>query len=114
MNKSVHIFCLREEICVLIKKSLLDSSYDVSCTNTANVDKSFLNKFKNEPDCIILDKNIEQDIKLIILEHFKNKPIICLPSLEGEYSENPEIRYISEPLKPSELTKTLEDIFSVA
>jgi hypothetical protein len=112
MKFKVHIFCLKPEICQLIKKTLALSSYDVNCTPASQICDSFFNNFTSIPDCIILDKDMNFELINIIKQHFSNTPFIYLPSLENDLQEENNVKTISEPLRPSELSKALDEIFN--
>jgi hypothetical protein len=62
-------------------------------------------------DCILLDIDIEKDIREKIKSKFQGVPIIYLPSLDSEQVFETDIKYISEPLRLSELVITLDEIF---
>ena len=107
----VHIFSLKPSICGLIKKSIGSSNYSVSCTNASNLNDEFFEEFNSSVDCIIIDKDIENKTKDKLKRKFNGIPIICLPSLDSENPDDTSIKYISEPLRLSELVKTLDEIF---
>ena len=62
-------------------------------------------------DCIIMDMDIEKELKDMIKLNFSGIPVICLPSLDFEGIKDNDVKYISEPLRLSELRKTLDEIF---
>lgn len=107
----VHIFCIKPEICKLIKKVFSTSRYEISCSPSHQVSSEYLKRFHHNMDCIILDIDIEKETKDKIKEYFKGIPVICLPSLNSEGIQEGDVKYISEPLKLSELRKTLDEIF---
>jgi hypothetical protein len=109
----VHIFSLKPSICGLIKKSIGSTNYAVSCTNATDLTDNFFEEFNSNVDCIIIDKDIENKTKDKLKSKFNGIPIICLPSLDSEYPVDSGIKYISEPLKLSELVKTLDEIFDI-
>jgi hypothetical protein len=109
----VHIFSLKPYICALIKKTIDSSNYIVTCTNTSLIKEQFLDDFNPEVDCIIIDKDIDNSLKYKIKTKFDGIPIICLPSLDSENPNENGIKYISEPLRLSELVKTLDEIFHI-
>lgn len=111
-NIKVHIFCMKPDICSLIKKVFSSTKYEISCTPAANVDEKFLSGSHLIMDCIILDIDINTEIKNKIKMKFSGVPVICLPSLDSENINESDVKYISEPLKLSELRKTLDEIFS--
>jgi hypothetical protein len=107
----VHIFCLKAEICSLIKKMFNMTRYEISCSPVVNVSEDYLKRFHSNMDCIILDMDIDKEIKDMIKLNFKGTPVICLPSLDFEGIKENDVKYISEPLRLSELRKTLDEIF---
>ena len=109
----VHIFCIKPEICKLIKKMFNTSRYEISCTPSYQVDEDYLKRFHHNMDCIIMDIDIEKETKDKIKEYFQGTPVICLPSLDSEGIQEDDVKYISEPLKLSELRKTLDEIFEI-
>jgi hypothetical protein len=109
----VHIFCLKPEICNLIRKMFSESMYEVSCSPAMQVSDEFLMRFQSKLDCIILDMDIEKGVKDKIKLAFEGIPVICLPSLDFEGIMESDVKYISEPLKLSELRKTLDEIFNL-
>ncbi|MGA2667530.1 MAG: hypothetical protein ABSF32_01285 [Ignavibacteria bacterium] len=109
----VHIFSLKPGICGLIKKSIGSSNYAVSCTNATDLTDNFFEEFDSNVDCIIIDKDIENNTKDKLKRKFNGIPIICLPSLDSENLVDNRVKYISEPLKLSELVKTLDEIFDI-
>jgi hypothetical protein len=110
----VHIFCLKAEICSLIQKMFNMTRYEISCTSALKVSDDYLKKFHSDMDCIILDMDIDKEIKDLIKLSFKGIPVICLPSLDFEGIKENDVKYISEPLRLSELRKTLDEIFQSA
>jgi hypothetical protein len=109
----VHIFCIKPEICNLITKMFNTSRYEISCSPAQQVSDKFLKQFHSKLDCIILDVDIEKEIKDKIKLVFQGIPVICLPSLDFEGIKENDVKYISEPLKLSELRKTLDEIFMI-
>jgi hypothetical protein len=107
----VHIFCLKAEICSLIKKMFNMTRYEISCSPALKVSDDFLKKFHANMDCIILDMDIDKETKDMIKQNFGRIPVICLPSLDFEGIKDNDVKYISEPLRLSELRKTLDEIF---
>lgn len=107
----VHIFCLKPPICNLIRKTFTLSNYQVTCSHAYKVDERTLDEIGFDYDCIIMDVDIEKSTKDIIKERFKGIPMICLPSLDSESNDDNGVKYISEPLRLSELVKTLDEIF---
>lgn len=107
----VHIFCLKAEICTLMKKMFNMTRYEISCSSALKVTNDYLKKFNSNTDCIILDMDIDKEIKDLIKLTFRGIPVICLPSLDFEGIKENDVKYISEPLRLSELRKTLDEIF---
>lgn len=107
----VHIFCLKAEICTLMKKMFNMTRYEISCSSALKVTNDYLRKFNSNTDCIILDMDIDKEIKDLIKLTFRGIPVICLPSLDFEGIKENDVKYISEPLRLSELRKTLDEIF---
>jgi hypothetical protein len=107
----IHIFCLKPDICSLIKKTFDQTNYYITCSPARSVNDRFLRGISKHFDCVIIDNDIEPGIKAKIKKRFQGIPIICLPSLDSELVRESDIKYISEPLKLSELATTLEDIF---
>ena len=111
MNKfKIHIFCLKKEICSLIKKKLGADGNEVECTNISDSEPDFLDNLEKSIDCIILDKDIDSALREKIKNRFAGIPIVCLPSLDDDTSDSKDITYISEPLKISELSETIREI----
>ncbi len=108
----VHIFCLKPDICSLIKKVFSSTKYEIVCTPAADVDEKYLSGSHLKMDCIILDIDIDPQVKNKIKDKFGDVPVICLPSLDSETATDTNVKYISEPLKLSELRRTLDEIFS--
>jgi len=113
MKIKVHIFCTKPDICSLIKKVFSSTQYEIICTPAANVTEKYLAGEHIIMDCIILDIDIDAEIKNKIKRKFKGVPVICLPSLDSEVIKDTDVKYISEPLKLSELRKTLDELFPV-
>jgi len=109
----VHIFCMKPDICLLIKKVFSSTQYEISCIPAVNVNDKYLAGSHIIMDCIILDIDIDTEIKNKIKKKFTGIPVICLPSLDSEIIKDTDVKYISEPLKLSELRKTLDEIFSL-
>lgn len=108
----VHIFCMKPDICSLIRKVFSSTRYEILCTPAAGINEKFLAGTHINMDCIILDIDIDTGIKNMIKKRFSGVPVICLPSLDAEAIKDTNVKYISEPLKLSELRKTLDEIFS--
>lgn len=109
-NFNVHILSLKPEICSLIRKTLDSDRYILSCTSGEEINEKFLSGFDRKIDCLILDKEINQELTKKIKEKFSEIPIICLPSLGSETNVSNGLKYMSEPFKLSELKKAVEEI----
>jgi hypothetical protein len=103
---------MKSEICSLIKKVFSATQYEISCTPAAAVNEKYLDNTHLKMDCIILDIDLDKGIKNRIKKKFTGIPVICLPSLDSESIKDTDVKYISEPLKLSELRKTLDEIFT--
>lgn len=104
----IHILCLKSEICSLIKKTLTASGYEVSCSKGEEITESAIEDFSEEIDCLIMDTDINSDIREKAREKFSNSAIICLPSLESDINFSAHgTNKISEPLKLSELSEAV-------
>lgn len=70
------------------KKTLMNSGYNVTCSNGENPDE-FVSLHSDEKiECLILDSGIDKIIKDKAKEKFVNASIICLPSLESDNGGN--------------------------
>lgn len=103
---------MKPDICSLIQKVFSSSKYEIICTPAVNVNEKYLSNTHIKMDCIILDIDIDNEIKNKIKKKFTGVPVICLPSLDSELTKDSDVKYISEPLKLSELRKTLDEIFT--
>lgn len=110
-NFKVHILSIKPEICQLIRKTLDPGQYNISCTSGESISEEFINAFSNEVNCLIIDKDIDSELKSKIKKKFSTISIICLPSLGTEYNETNGVKYMSEPFKLSELKKAVEEIY---
>lgn len=106
----IQIFCQKKEICALLKKKLRADGYGVDCINLTEVEEDFLDRFEKPIDCIILDKDIDKELREKIRNKFPAMPIICLPSLDSDLTVLNDVTYISEPLKLSELSDIITEI----
>ena len=109
-NFKVHILSIKPEICQLIRKTLDPKQYNMSCTSGENINEEFIKAFNNEVNCLIIDKDIDDELKNRIKQKFSSISIICLPSLGTEFTETNGVKYMSEPFKLSELKKAVEEI----
>lgn len=112
-TKRIHILCLKSEICSLIKKSLNNPAYSVTCTKSEDINDEFVRSFNEPIDCLILDKDIEVNLRDKIKKKFENISIVCLPSLDSENNNKAGVKNMSEPLKLSELSKYIDSIFQI-
>lgn len=106
----IHILSLKSEICNLVKKTLKDKGYEVTCNGGDEITEEFISNFDLRPDCLILDKDIKDNLKKRIQEKLEDVYIVCLPSLNSESLSEKHIRYMTEPFKLSELRAVLEEI----
>lgn len=112
-NKSILSFCLTSEMCKLISKVIkkFDFVYQgilVSETLTGKVEDEILNKISFIPDIVILDKDVEKDLKEKIVKKFSGSSIICLPSLsENNEVSTDKVKQISEPFKLREFEEVI-------
>ena len=113
MKKKIHVFCLKPPICSLIKKRFANSDYMITCSNADDIREELFESLKKNLYFIIIDRDTKPELKEKIKRYFKNKPIICLPSLDYEEQNENDMKNISEPLRLSELADTLDGIFSV-
>lgn len=108
----IHIICQKPEICTLIRKSLSDNNYNVSCSDFEEVFVSKYLKRNNYIDCLILDRKLSRNVYEKVKEYFKDINMIYLPSLENEANDVLSgDRNISEPLRISELSKIVQNLY---
>ncbi len=112
----IHIFCLTPEICGMIPKYFShNENYYFNSTSLNNPECDILDDIGYEPDCIILDSEINKSLKHKIYSTFNNSKIIHLPSLtwfDNEDAEDKDIVKVSEPLKLRELEEIINNIYS--
>jgi hypothetical protein len=114
MEFKVHIFCGTTNLCRLLSKLCTKDAFSFCCTDIKekNISNIF-NRINYAPDCIIIDKDIDEDLKDEIIIKYSYIKIILLPSLnvgeQKKYSKN--IIQISEPFKLSELEEVLKEIY---
>jgi hypothetical protein len=112
----IHIFCLTPEICGIISKFFShNENYYINSTSLNNPECDSLDDIGYQPDCIILDSEINRSLKHKIYETFKNSKIIHLPSLTGFENDDIEdkgVVKVSEPLKLRELEEIIKNIYS--
>ena len=110
-QRRIHILCLKPEICSLIKKGL-NENYRVSCSKGDEINEELISNFEEKIDCLILDKDIDLNLREKIKTKFENIAIICLPSLDSENNNNRSgVKNMSEPLRLSELADYINSIF---
>lgn len=112
-QRKIFLACVKPEICRLIEKTLSNENYKMTCLCGSAVDKKSVQELNHEFDCIILDEELELEIRKAVTEKFSRLPIVCLPSLNFTGTISNQARYISEPLKLSELSKALKEIFNI-
>ncbi len=112
MTHRIHIICTKPEMGSLIKKALAGYDYIISCNSGDTINENSITMFKEFVDCVIIDKNIDSRIKKKAKEVFNKSFIIYLPSLESIENSH-DANDISAPLKLSELSERLEDLFKV-
>lgn len=110
-QRRIHILCLKPEICALIKKSLTDTKYNVTCTRSEDINYDFVKNFSDRIDCLILDKDIDFELREKIKEKYQDISIVCLPSLDSENGNKSNVKNMSEPFKLSELSVYINSIF---
>lgn len=111
-NYTIHIISLKCEICSLIKKTLDTDRYNITCILAEDIDENYMKSIDNSIDCLILDKDVDENVRRRIKEKLTGTPIICLPSLGNDYEEGAGVKYMTEPFKLSELKKTVDEITS--
>lgn len=107
----VHIFCVKQDMCKLIQKTLEYFRYDMTCTNTRDMDKKRFDEMSGFYDCIIIDSDIDDRFKTNIKAKYRGIPMVCLPSLDSDTTIDSGIKCIHEPLRLSELVKVLDELF---
>ena len=114
MNFKIHIFCETNCFYNLIKKTFTKDSYSFNYSEIKGKNsKSIIKEINYTPDCIIVDKDIEEYFKVEIIKKYSDTKIILLPALnEFEQKANPKnVIQISEPFKLSELGEVLKEIY---
>ena len=112
----IHIFCLTPEICSMISKFFsYNENYNFNSTSLNNPECDTLEDLGYQPDCIIIDSEINKSLKHKIYNAYRNSTIIHLPSLTGyenEVTEDKDIVRVSEPLKLRELEEIIKNTYS--
>ena len=111
MSHRIHIICTKPEICSLIKKALSRYDYIISCNSGEAINEDSITRFEESIDCLIIDKNINSDIKKKAKEFFNKSFVIYLPSLEPVENSFDDVKNISAHLRLSELSERLESLF---
>ena len=112
--KRIHILCPKSEICSLIRKTLPDSKYKITCTPNEDLNEDSLDKIDIENiDCLILDNEINSNLSEHLKEKFNTVSVIYLPSFETTISKSKVVKYIPEPLRLSELHEAIDSIFKL-
>jgi hypothetical protein len=112
MDFKIHIFCGTTNLYKLIKKSFVKDSFSFNCSEISDKCDYSVDDLNYKPDCIIVDKDIDEYYKNEIIKKFVNTKIILLPSLEFEQKTNSDnVIQISEPFKLSELGEVLKEVY---
>jgi len=112
MNFNIHIFCRTSDLFNLIRKTFIKEPYSFTCSEIKEKCDRFIVALNYNPDCIIVDKNIDEYFKDEIISKHTNTKIILLPSLDFEQKSNSNnVFQISEPFKLSELGNVLKEIY---
>lgn len=114
MEFKVHIFCGTTNLCKLMSKLCIKDDFSFCCTEIKDKDISnIFDGINYSPDCIIIDKDLNEELKDVVINKFSYNKIVLLPSL----NENEQKKYskkvvqISEPFKLSELEEVLKEIY---
>jgi hypothetical protein len=112
MNFSIHIFCGTSFLFKLIRKTFVKESYSFGCSEIKENCDNFIVDLNYNPDCIIIDKDINEYFKDKIINKYLKTKIILLPSLDFEQkSISNNVIQISEPFKLSELGEVIKEIY---
>jgi hypothetical protein len=112
--RRIHILCPKSEICSLIRKTLPDSKYSITCTSSEDLNENTLDQLDiDNIDCLILDNEINLNLSEKLKEKFNKVSVIYLPSFNSEHYRNKIVKYIPEPLRLSELQEAIESIFKL-
>ncbi len=107
----IHIICRKPEIAALITKALEKSGYSLSSTYGEDIRTEMIPIIDERVECLIFDKDIDDDLKKAVKEKFTDAKVICLPSLESPNSILSDVEYMSEPFRLSELTEFVNNMF---
>lgn len=114
MTHRIHIISTKPEICTLIKKALAKYDYIISCNTGDSLTASRADSGYNEKiDCLIIDSDINPRIREKAEEVFSNSFVIYLPVLDSSENSHDNANDISAPLKLSELSERLDNLFKV-
>lgn len=114
MEFKIHIFCGTTNLCKLMSKLCIKDSFSYCCTETKDMNISnMFEKVNYSPDCIIIDKDISDELKDEVIKKYSKTEIILLPSLNEVEQKNysKKVTQISEPFKFSELEEVLKEIY---
>lgn len=111
IQHKILLLCSQSEICRLIEKSLSGEEYKLTYKCGSSLDKDSLGKLELNFDCIILDDELDSELREMVKVKFCHLPIVCLPSLNLSVKTNNGVKYISEPFRLSELAVVLKEIF---
>jgi len=106
----VDVFCEKPDLGDLIKKAFTKDEYELHLYISKKLDFEGLALLDPFCDLIIADKSVEKELHEVIKVRFPKVPVICLPGLESGSDVEENVKYISEPLKLSELKKAVDDI----
>lgn len=107
----IQVFCVEENLCHLIGKVFDKSLYDFHCNEKPNAEDVGL--LSGKCDCVIIDKDIEEDLLEAIKLKFKGVPAVYLPSLDNVSNRGGNNALnISEPLKLSELKNAVDHLLT--
>lgn len=113
MQRRIHIICGKPEIGILIKKALAATDFIISCDSGESLNEGSITGFQENVDCLIIDKIVNPGIVKKAKEIFNKSYVIYLPSLEPSGDSFDDFKNISAPLRLSELSEKLEDLFKV-
>lgn len=106
------MFCLKPDICRLIKKTMTNPRYEITCTSAETLTEQIFADLTQKFDCIIIDRGITSQFREKIRLKYHDTPVICLPSLDTDMSSESGVKYIDEPLRLSELVKALDEVLT--
>jgi hypothetical protein len=114
MEFKVHIFCGTTNLCRLMSKLCTKDSFSFCYSEIKDINSgNIFDDINYKPDCIIIDKDIDEELKEKVIKKFSLTKIVLLPSLneveQKKYSGY--VSQISEPFKLSELEEVLKEIY---